>query len=674
MRPAGRAPTSESLEAMHAIRVVAAMLALGPCVPAASAQTPITIQVVNDSGLADSQVFLLLGGQDVTDANKVVHSFSASGIPTVNTAGAVTQAVQAAPLVCPTPPGACTGFAQALDAAGMGLTVDSPYSGTKGLNVYQFTVTTAGSGTLYASYGTPLRYLEAPTVTSNLRFQSVEFTYSQFVTSTADLTSIDFFGIPIQMQTYAAGDTTFASPVDYVTYYTSTPTLLDAFTRAHPHLKYAFMRTDGMPFDPAADSMSDFARIVGPNQIAAPGGSPLQLPASKPTGYGGAWPPAQGSPWPYPSFADYLDSLVAAGYTFRENDAAVISAYTFDYTGTITGNRANGWNIVLAGTTSAPPPLPSNATITIPLPAQGNTNGGADFVIYGAPQSCDSLVVAGFDCDGTTLTQISNSVYGWIQADVLSALNFGYMNGSLDAAYAQYNPNRQVIGNSSLWYNLPPVPYPFGQARSVNDGYYNVWAALMYNHSDAYGFAFSDRNGRPSPGIGMPVGGTIRLWLLPDKRLDAPIVQASAGDASISLAWPRVPGADHYVVRWSPPFATTSAHVPQPAASQALVTYSVTDGIAGGTPYTITVRAHNADGTRSSAELPVYATTSGSPPKRAAGSADFVWGFNWVAPAYPQLPPSTPVVSAATNAPFVVAAVASGMLTMYGDSPGIQWP
>ena len=87
-----------------------------------------------------------------------------------------------------------------------------------------------------------------------------------------------------------------------------------------------------------------------------------------------------GSPWPYPSFADYLDWLVATGYQFVESDNATISAYTYDYTGSIAGDRNTGYTITL---TSA---SPTDPVITLSLPPQAASNGGFDFLVYGPGQ------------------------------------------------------------------------------------------------------------------------------------------------------------------------------------------------------------------------------------------------------------------------------------------------
>lgn len=515
--------------------------------------------------------------------------------------------------------GPLTGLARALDPDQAPLVVSSPYSG-RSRPVYQFSMSTVSSGNLYLSYNTPVVTPPAPTVTARYRFQALEFSYSQFIASNGDLTSIDYYGIPLELQTFAPGDTALVRAQDRVTYYTSTASLLRAFTAVNRNFKYAFMRTDGTPFDPATDSLADFARIVGPNQLAAPGTSPILWPASAPAGYTGTWPPTAGSPWPYPSFADYLDKLVATGYQFVESDDATISAYKYNYTGTIAGDRGTGYTITLVGADCDDP------VITLFLPPQASSGGGFDFLVYGIPQNCDTLQVSGFDCTSANVQTLTNSVYGWIQADVMAALNFGYMNGVADAG-------TQGIGQASVWYGLPPVQYPFGWARSTNDGYYNPWAALMYNHSDAYGFAFSDRSGRPSPDIAFPVGGTLRIWILPDVRLDAPQPRVTAEEPTkIKLAWPIVADADHYVVTWSPPYATASAKVAQPSPGSTAVLYDVAD-LAEGTPYTITVRAFNADASQSSFELPVVARTLGGPKALAGANAHAVVGFNWKPPA-----------------------------------------
>ena len=401
-----------------------------------------------------------------------------------------------------------------------------------------------------------------------------------------------------------------------------------------------------------------------------------------------AWPPSgsAGVPWPYPSFAQYLGQLATSNYTFTEADDRNISAYTFNYTGGIypmtsattdsclpASAAATGWYIKLTGTTRGAAPLPDNLDVCIPLPALGTSPSGGsagsssgDFYIYGAAQNCESLILAADkviqpcqDSDAPQAGAIANSVYGWIQADVLSALNFGYMQGSGDSLYGS--------GSSAMWYGNPPAQYPFGAARSTNDGLYNPWAALIYNHSDAYGFAFSDRRGRPSPDISFPVGGTLRIWILPDVRLDAPLARvARAGSQEVSLSWPRVSGADHYEVRWSP-----TAGGPQPQrvaqAPRGGVVVAKIGSLKNGTDYQFKVRAVSSDDTRHSTEVPVHVTTQGVQPKALAGNATFNFGFNWTPPSFLGAVPELWVAN--TRAEYSVDALGKGSYAM--ASPGL---
>lgn len=648
--------------AMRRSPLVVALAAAGlvTCVghaPAALAQTqtPLTIQIINDSGVADGQVYLLLGGQAITLGNGTVLPFSASNIVKVDTSSASPN-VTAGPLACPPPvtpppvPPPVPAPPPCVAPTNTGTTVVSPYSGAT-LPVYAFTAATVGSGTLYVSYNTAITYTSAPTVATLPRWQLFEMSYSASIASVGDLTSIDFFGIPIEMTTFAAGDTAYTTPVAKATYYSSTLTLLNALAALNANMTSAMLDISGNTFTPGTSALGTFARVVGPNQMAAPGSAVVSS--------------NNGSPYPYPSFADYLDGLVKDKYTFIEKDDAVISGYVFDYTGTITGNRTSGYQIALTGTTKTDSTtgLPSNATLTLNLPAQSSANGGFDFYIYGAVQSCDSMAVAGFACTTTSLPTMANSVYGWMQADVMSALNFGYMNGKSDRANAQYYGGK-VTGNSQAWYGLPPIAYPFGAARATNDGKYNPWAATMYNHSDAYGFAFSDRNGRPSPGIALPTGGTLRLWLLPDTRLDAPLVTASgatctstaAASCSVTLQWPLASGATGYDLVVTPPFAGTKVTVPQPATGKTVSTKL--SSLDPGTNYTITAKAKNTSGTPTveSTTLVTQVAMPGTPPAPAGGNTSFVLGFNWDVPAYPQpsLQPAAGPTLPGSSAAFAV--------------------
>ncbi len=72
--------------------------------PALSQPNPnpnsITVQVVNDSGIPDDKVFLLLGGKSVTAADGTSYAFSVSDIANVDMGAASPPATPGKPLKC----------------------------------------------------------------------------------------------------------------------------------------------------------------------------------------------------------------------------------------------------------------------------------------------------------------------------------------------------------------------------------------------------------------------------------------------------------------------------------------------------------------------------------------------------------------------------------------------
>jgi hypothetical protein len=133
----------------------------------------------------------------------------------------------------------------------------------------------------------------------------------------------------------------------------------------------------------------------------------------------------------------------------------------------------------------------SAPTVTIAPPPSGGTTAlvtatinGFDDYIYGA--SANAFTVA--NITSPTVNQYpdqctKNSVFANIAGDFIAGLNFGYLQNT-NSGTAKYP--------AGTWYSNPPIPYPFGGATTINAGYYNPYAAVLYNLSDAYGFAFSD--------------------------------------------------------------------------------------------------------------------------------------------------------------------------------------
>lgn len=570
----------------------------------------LTVEIVNDSGQADSDVYLLLTGDSLAvtgNAPSVLNLPQAKG-------ASVT--------------------ASALNGLSSGSnTILSPLTG-QSRPIYSFGLSTIVSGRLLVSFGTPITYADnaAPTATSETcRWDKMEFGYPG---SGADLTSLDFFGIPLQFE-YLDGSGTV---LDSATFYTSTETLLST-------LYNLSASTMGSAFMPVVSSdtidLSTFQRILGPGTIAS---------AS-----------TAGSPAPYPSFSGYLTALVAGAQTFTISGTAGVgspapanNAVSYAYTGSFASDGADGFTLTLTGTTGGMPyglytnangvttaqQLPSNLTVTVTLPA-----GAFDTNIYAAPATSFSVALASTSQQPANLPSdwqnyVANSAYATIAGDILAGLNFGYPGGTLG-------------NDSAVWYtNPPPTPYPFAAVRATNDGLYNPYAAVFYNFSDAYGFPFSDRGGRPSPFIPQPATATtLRITILPDVRLDqvSGVTVTGATNGGLVLNWsPLTPPSGFTVTQYqiiASYFATQPDGSPATVPSWTMVTPSTTtnytfDNLTQGLPYTFEVTALGTGPTGGAVtSYPVAVTAmAGQTWSAPTGSLPFNITLNWSANISGQVP------------------------------------
>ncbi|MEM7144526.1 MAG: fibronectin type III domain-containing protein [Verrucomicrobiota bacterium] len=281
-------------------------------------------------------------------------------------------------------------------------------------------------------------------------------------------------------------------------------------------------------------------------------------------------------------------------------------------TATVSGGSVTAINVTSPGAGFASAP-----TVTINPPA-----GSLDTFIYGATLSADSFSVAGLTPEQVQAN--TNIVYGAITRDVLAAISFGYING--------------VYGNSSeTWYGPVPPAFPFGLARSTNDGFYNAWAAMLYNASDAYGFAFSDRI-EPSPLMVLQDNQTLRITILPDQRLDSPRPYvAKRNDTSIEIEWESISSANEYRIETLAPSGGTPVTIPTQAG--AVTSYTAT-GLKEATPYTFSVAAlGTANGNpATSPARPVQASTTGTLTPSGGTDIEYQMGFSW-SPPNTLLPP-----------------------------------
>ncbi len=482
-------------------------------------------------------------------------------------------------------------------------TVVSPYTG-KTLTPRLVTVDSIDSGVLNVSYG-PLQSTAATPApspaTSTTRFDQMEFTFIPGQDSVANLTSIDQFAIPLQLELFASAPPA-GEPIDARYVYLSTEDLRALFdARGLDEVIYGVK--DGELVNPM-DADSTFVRLLGPQQV-------VQLPD------------AGNSPAPYSSFGPYLASLHDSTTDTSFSVDGTADNVTYAYTATLGSPAADNYEIRMTGTTTGALPvltytetnsqgqketktvqLPSNAEVTVKLPADR-----LDFNIYGSPLDSASYAIAGVPA--AAVDQNSNTTYSAMVRDVLSALNFGFVGGTEGSGTAD-------------WFSEVVPEAPFGAARPSADGYYNPWAALFYNHSDAYGFAFSDRN-LPSPAVSLEDGYTLRVTILPDNRLSSPLVTSSDVSASangstwqVNLNWNVVPGAEGYEVQAIEPSVGTPVAVASPPEGKGVV--HTVDSLERGVPYTF--RVYSVKGSGAQQVRSAYREITVFPPNQQATPSD----------------------------------------------------
>jgi len=238
-----------------------------------------------------------------------------------------------------------------------------------------------------------------------------------------------------------------------------------------------------------------------------------------------------------------------------------------------------------------------------------------------SPQAGDLFFVSVNEKDVATQLY-TNSIFSYPVADLLAALNFGFVG----------SPSS---GNSSSdWFGYdgsnPPFPqkFPFAAAQPSKP-YYNSWASIIYNSSDAYGFAFSDRVS-PSPLITNNRTETMRLTILPRNQLNAPNIKSlSTTNSSITLGWVPEKNADMTYTMNIVPNVDSKGQTINPIRVLGKNGTCTINNLKSGMPYQIHAIASN--GTMKSKILPVYTSTSGTP-EEPKGTISFQFGFTPTTP------------------------------------------
>jgi hypothetical protein len=243
------------------------------------------------------------------------------------------------------------------------------------INESTFSLGAISGARLYFSYGAPVKDNEPPAAPT--RYDKIELTNP----GVADLTAVDFFAIPFNMQSLDSGGATVGDAVGYRCY---TSTIVQKLREVGPAAEVT--------------SGGQFVRFLSP-QLAAEGS--------------------------YPSLAPYIESMV--GQTIEVNDTFAKegeAAKQLSYQGTF----EPGGSITLTGTiTTGGTPAPG-----LPLHIEGATLPQGVYTGDGA-----------FTVNGQPADVSQNNEYSVIYRDIVAGFGLGYWGGKYgnDSANWLHKPN-----------------------------------------------------------------------------------------------------------------------------------------------------------------------------------------------------------------------------------------
>jgi hypothetical protein len=333
-------------------------------------------------------------------------------------------------------------------------------------------ITSVTGGKLLLSLGTVLPN-DNPTFQNNsggddgweIRWDKVELSLIPGQVSSINLTSTDFYGLDLQVQTFATSTTMVPA---------ATLSWQQGADQLFPTLAgFANNGTDvAVPGPPGSDGVnvpgvgSNVLRVIAPSTI----------------------PPASAAPL-IADMQDYINNVETAGIVTNIQDVYSNSSTVgppsmltqhLTFTATVPSSGAMAGDLVMVGSGDE---IGANQTIDIPDAAAGIISVNPTFYV-----------------NGTADTFANNDAYGVVVRDILAGFNAGLVgssainpnSGTADLTYAQSIdgfPNGDTA--NAYWFPVP-IGFGFAQAQPGNPGFYNQFAALISQHSDSYGFPFTD--------------------------------------------------------------------------------------------------------------------------------------------------------------------------------------
>lgn len=326
-------------------------------------------------------------------------------------------------------------------------------------------------------------------------------------TGGANLTSQDFFGLPLSLTTSGGSQ----APA-HLTWRADT---LTVFTKLGALSNYAVITSQ--------NATGAIALGVDNNGVAVPGvGNVIRVISP-----GSVAPATADGKTVYQSLAGYVSYLQTgnpsapgqpietqiAGHNGQISNGGPYQTYNFIATVSNSSYSVNDTNIspgdlVFKGTVNDGS---GDVDYTILVPATNLS----DTAIYGANPSWKVLVPDG--------APDPNKIVEKVTADYFAALNFGFVGSTV----ANPNMSGSTIGASPswTWYGNQPSgqPFPklpigtaFNAAQPNNTDRYNLYADYLVGVTDSYGFSYNDRLELPLAAFSN--GATAQISILPDSN------------------------------------------------------------------------------------------------------------------------------------------------------------
>lgn len=366
------------------------------------------------------------------------------------------------------------------------------------------------SGRIYVAFGNKPKYYPEKDLGPNLyldsfyaRYDKVEITFNGRSGDVADLTSIDFWSIPMDLITSKDGIQADVvkglKGIDAKGLYKELVKLTTPPKSTIDQVKPALVPGE---FPPKGSDLT-FARIMGPGTYPDPGGAIA---------------------FPYQSFENYLGWL---------ND---------NYgkgTGTnIVPGLGNGVIATIAGkfngVGSVPPPTGSQSRQTYNFTANiddklnitltGTLGNSPETVtiVYSKEELLKPVGIYGanprFSINGGDKENQGNNVYSWITGDLLAGMNIGAVGSQVED-----KKTGKKIGamSSSEWFfgNMNSA-YMFSGAQPDHSENYNQYAEVIHKYSDAYGFAYAERFAHVTASLDPAVVDELTICFKPSSDLD----------------------------------------------------------------------------------------------------------------------------------------------------------